>query len=446
MNIGLIDGNNFFVSCEQVFQPKLLSKPVIVLSNTGGCVVARSPEAKSLGIAMGAPFFKIESLVKEHQVHVLSSNFELYQDMHHRLMRYLRSQLEDIHVYSIDEAFFTTGLSLEADRLALGKRLQESVLQRLGLPVSIGFGPTKTLAKGANYFSKKIKSTQGVVDLCDPSLRPLYLKNLPIAEVWGIGRQYAKFLESQKILDALSFCQQPPQWVDKHMTITGARIYQELWGIQSYAFIESPQPQKSLTVSRSFGHAIQDFNELKEAVCFFAGRAGEKLRQQNLWAREMTITLMTKERGEKGFLTFGAQGQFNEPTHLTKNLIQMAATLMTQSFRSGFSYRKAGVHFYDFYGPHQRQMNIFSTSPPVSMESPQGLKEQINLGDNGVTPNASREESNIATQGAMDALNKRFGRNSVFYGAQGLAPTWSHETSARSPRWTTRWSELPVVV
>lgn len=429
MNIGLIDGNNFFVSCEQVFQPRLLGRPVIVLSNTGGCVIARSPEAKALGIAMGIPYFKIESLIKEHQVHVLSSNFELYRDMHHRLMRYLRNEVEDLNVYSIDEAFFTTKIPLEADRLDMGRKLRESIFQRLGLPVSIGFAPTKTLAKGANYFSKKIKSTQGVVDLCDPELRPLYLKNLPISEVWGIGRQYAKFLESHDILDALSFCQQSPQWIDTHMTIVGARIHQELLGITTYSFLESPQPQKSLTVSRSFGHPIQEFHELKEAICFFTGRAGEKLRRQNLWTQEMGITLMTKERGESGFLTFGAMGQFKEPTNLTKQLIQMAASLMSKAFKPGISYRKAGVHFYDFYGPHQRQLDIFSSSPTFDADSAKEISEMETL-----------------TQGAVDHLNKKFGRNSIFYGAQGLAPTWSHETSKRSPRWTTRWSELPVVI
>ena len=429
MDIGLLDGNNFFVSCEQVFQPKLLGQPVIVLSNNGGCVIARSPQAKALGIAMGVPFFKIQELVKDHHVQVLSSNFELYQDMHRRMMMFLKKNVKDVHVYSVDEAFFLSPEKDQKAREALGQYLKTQIQQRMGLPVSIGFGPTKTLAKAANYFAKRLtfvpQGMEGVVDLSDGTLRPLYLKNLPIGEVWGIGRQYTKFLENRDIKDAWTFCQQATAWVDRHMTIVGRGILQELQGTPFFDFEESHEAQKSLTVSRSFGHGIGEFKELKEAVCFFAIRASQKLRKQNLKAGKMTLSLVTKERTPSGFLTFQTERVFENPTYLTLTVVQMALSLLQELWQSpslaqkGYIFRKAGVHFYE-------------------LESDDGLHQ----GD--FFKNSESSDLKATTQ-AMDQINQRFGRNTLFYGAQGLAPTWAHAPVLRSPRWTTRIEELLVV-
>ncbi len=269
---GLVDCNNFYVSCERVFNPALEGRPVIVLSNNDGCAVARSNEAKALGIKMGAPAFQLRDLIGKHQIQVFSSNYALYGDMSRRVMRSLSEFTPEIEIYSIDEAFLDLSGFRHCDLTDYGHRIRSTVKQWTGIPVSIGIAETKTLAKIANRIAKKSQRAKSVLDLTHSPFQDRALEITDVADVWGIGRRYAHFLKQNGIHTALQLRDADDTFIKHKMGVTGTRLLQELRGVSCYALEQSPPRKKGITVSRSFKHAIQSLDELKEAIATYAGR------------------------------------------------------------------------------------------------------------------------------------------------------------------------------
>ncbi|MFN7622623.1 MAG: Y-family DNA polymerase, partial [Acidobacteriota bacterium] len=280
----LVDANNFYASCERVFDARLVGKPVVVLSNNDGCVIARSAESKQLGIAMGEPFFKVRDLIQAHGVIVRSSNYELYGDMSARLMDILEQFSPDLEVYSIDEAFLEVEAGSAAALESLGREIRERVRRQTGLPVSVGIAGTKTLAKVANHLAKKSSRASGVLNLVDSPHLDLALERTPVDEVWGVGRRQAVKLRAYGILTARGLREADDDWIRRKMTVVGLRTVHELRGIRCLELGRSHAHQHSLVVSRSFGNVVWTFDDLREAVAYFTARGAEKLRKRRLAA------------------------------------------------------------------------------------------------------------------------------------------------------------------
>ena len=279
--IALVDCDNFYVSCERVFTPRLKDKPVVVLSNNDGCIVARSQEAKALGIPMGAPFFQYQKLIQNHEVKVYSSNYALYGDMSQRVMETLKCFSPNVEIYSIDEAFLDlTGFSNQS-LTEYGTLIRNTIKKHIGIPVTIGIAPTKVLAKIATRIAKKDKTLKGVFDITTHPKIDELLKTIAVEDVWGIGRQYTKLLNSQGILTAKDLKYASPKWIQKHLTIVGLRILKELNGEPCIPLEELPPPKKGIICSRSFGKPIETLEEITEAISEYVSRAAQKLRAQN---------------------------------------------------------------------------------------------------------------------------------------------------------------------
>jgi len=287
--IALLDCNNFYASCERVFNPALNGKPIVILSNNDGCIIARSNEAKVLGIPMGEPYFKAKHIIENNNVKVFSSNYTLYGDMSARVMATLAEFVKDIEIYSIDEAFIDLTNYPEPEKLA--KTIRQAVGQWTGIPVSIGIGQTKTLAKAANLVAKKYKHYNGVFRIDSEERRQKVLKSMPVGNVWGIGRQTNKKLASCNINSAYDLSIQPDNWIKSNLTICGLRTAHELRGNSCITFEETPEPRKSIVVSRSFGGTVFELQAIKEALSNFAERAAVKLRGDGLLAKRAQVFL-----------------------------------------------------------------------------------------------------------------------------------------------------------
>ena len=289
----LVDCNNFFASCERVFNPALREQPIVVLSNNDGCVIARSNEAKKLGLKMGDPFFKVKDIIEKNGIHVFSSNYVLYGDMSSRVMKILSDFVKDVEVYSIDESFLDlTGYEEYYNLLEYGKQIVHTVSRNTGIPVSMGIAPTKTLAKVASKFAKKYKRYGGVCIIDSEEKREKALKLFDIEDVWGVGRQYAKLLNYHGIKTAYDFTLKPESFIRKHMKVGGVRTWKELRGIPCHS-LEQPQDKKSICTSRSFGETVTDYPTLSEAVSNFAAACARKLREQNSCAGMITVFILT---------------------------------------------------------------------------------------------------------------------------------------------------------
>ena len=289
----LVDCNNFYASCERVFDPRLEQRPIVVLSNNDGCVIARSNEAKALGIAMGEPAFQKEEVYAKHNVAVFSSNFALYGDMSQRVMRTLAQHSAAMEIYSIDEAFLECG-GLTADGLdRFGSQLRKTVKQWTGIPVSIGVAPTKTLAKVANHIAKRLPDNSGVCVLNKEETIEYCLKKLPVEKLWGVGRRYALFLRSWGINTAWDLRRMPEGWVKDNMTVVGLRLQKELKGEPCIPLENQPQKKKEICTSRSFGTMVTELDELQQAVSMYATRCAEKLRTQNSCTNLVEVFLHT---------------------------------------------------------------------------------------------------------------------------------------------------------
>jgi DNA polymerase V len=417
----MVDCNNFYVSCERVFEPALDGKPVIVLSNNDGCVIARSNEAKALGIGMGEPAFKRQAFFATHGVRVFSSNYTLYGDMSARVMRVLDGFSPDVERYSIDEAFLLFR-AIDNDTLVrVAHDIRETVLKWTGIPVCVGLARTKTLAKIANRIAKKSPDSGGVWMLERPDEIERQLARIDVADVWGIGRRYARFLKASGVNTALDLEQAPQDWVKKHLTITGLHTTLELGQVSCIPFEENPIPAKSLVCSRSFGTRITELPSLEEALSSYVQRAAQKLRAKRLLAGAVQVFLETN-RFQDDPQHFGhACRNLSIPTSFTPDLHAAALGILRAIHRSGFKYQKVGVMLLELVPEGQRQLTF--------MEPTHGQK---------------REQK--ALMAVLDTVNVVYGRGTLFLGASGIEPKpWHMRQERRSPRYTTRWDELPVV-
>lgn len=417
----LIDGNNFFVSCERIFAPDLDNKPVLVLSNNDGCVVARSNEVKALGIKMGVPLFEVEKIVNENNVKVFSSNFSLYGSISNRLAKILKSFCNDIEVYSIDESFLEfTNLKLE-NFTEYTKYIKKSVHKNIGIPISIGIAKTKTLAKVANRVAKKNTEFDGVLNFNDMSEDAIdeFLKKMDVADVWGIGRQITIWMISKGIKTAYDLKYADIASLRKVFGVNIAKTISELRGISCYSLDKNPKPKKSIASTRSFGRKILNFNELVEPVSLYTSRVSEKLRSQKSLTSQLYVFIHTSRYKDKSKRYYNGKWLSFDYTDYTPDLIKIAIKGLREIYESGFSYAKAGIILSGIIPKSHLPLEIFDNEQKLN---------HINKKD---TINKS-----------IDEINKRWGSGSIFPASQGTKMSWRMKSQKRSKRFTTEWTEL----
>ncbi len=409
--IVLADCNNFFVSCERVFQPRLENKPVVVLSNNDGCIISRSEEAKALGLLMGQPFFEVKEFCERHNVEVFSSNFQLYRDLSSRVMEILIQDAQDAEIYSVDEAFLTFNREMsELDVVERAKDLRKKVKEWVGIPISLGVAPTKTLAKVAGNFAKK-KVNEGVYSLCEKEKIISILEKYPIEEVWGIGSRYAKLLKSLKIHTALDFSKMDLPIVRKKMGVIGERLVLEL-NQMSCNHLEVAKPKKSISVSRSFGRAIYEFSELKEALASFITSALEKLRRQKSKAFSITVFV------QHGFEYESAFDRLEFASSDTSEFLNLGEDLLESLYVKNTKYKKCGVILSEFERDSATNLDLFSAG-------------------------MSLQRKNLMN--TLDQLNARYGKDSIFFAAKGVNDGWLGKREKLSNISTNDIDFLPLV-
>jgi DNA polymerase V len=419
--IALVDANNFYVSCERVFRPDLISKPVAVLSNGDGCIVARSQEVKDLGVKMGVPLFQIQHLVNQHQIKLFSSNYALYADMSARVMATLEEFAPSLEVYSIDEAFLDlTGVyPWHKDPIAYGQQVRKAVFRATGIPVCVGMGPTKTLAKLANFAAKKWKQTDGVLDLSDPVRREKLMRIVPVGEVWGIGSRTTAKLNQIGIHTVWDLATQPSKRIQAQFNIVVARTVMELNGIPCLELEEIAPDKQQIVCSRSFSRRLTEYKELSAALAEFSSRAAEKLRRQNSVAGCITIFIRTSPFSpQEPQYQRSASVMLDAATQDTRTIIVTANRLLTEIFRQGYSYQKCGVQL-----------------SHIQPESSPGQLELFDFADNDLPA------ENRPLMKAVDQINRRFPR-AISIAATGFDKTWKPKADRISQRYTTDWREL----
>ena len=420
--LALVDGNNFYVSCERVFRPDLIGKPVAVLSNNDGCIVARSQEVKDLGIKMGVPLFQVQHLVKQHNIQLFSSNFALYADMSARVMSILEEFAPGLEVYSIDEAFLDLTGVCHQNPIEYGQRIKKAVFRATGIPVCVGMGPTKTLAKLANYAAKKWKQTGGVLDLSDPLRREKLMRIVPVGEVWGIGSRTAAKLNQIGIHSVWDLATQPSQRLQAQFNVTIARTVLELNGVACSELEETAPDKQQIICSRSFSRRITDYGELSQALAEFCSRAAEKLRRQQSVTGCITIFIRTSPfNTQEPHYQRTASLKLASATQDTRAIIATANRMLKAIFKAGYSYQKCGVQL--------------SQLQPVS--SP-GQIELFGFADNALLT------ENRPLMQAVDQINRRFPK-AISVAASGFDKTWKSKSERVSPGYTTDWRELVEV-
>jgi len=414
----LVDCNNFYVSCERLFDPRLEGKPVIVLSNNDGCVVARSQEAKKLGIKMGVAFFEVKNLCLHHNVEVYSSNYHLYGDISQRVMQVLSDMAHDIEIYSIDEAFLTFPAYFSNEEvLAKCQEMRRVIKKWVGIPVSIGIARTKVLAKIANDLAKKDR-TRGIFDLRDKAVLESVLTDYPVEEIWGIGSQLKVRLRSMGAFTAANFRDMEPTLIRKKMGVVGERMLWELRGVNCLP-LEAYKAKKSISCSRSFRTIVTDPVQLSEALATHANTAAKKLREQGSLASAICIFLEAVTHTPHGIFRrpFSVTAAFDLPTNDTAVMIETAKKCLPAIYLEGQQYKKCGVILLDLLPEDKVIPDLFYGS---------------------ISPKRERLMS------TYDALNKRFGKNKVFFAAMGINPKWRTRSDSRSPRYTAHWAELAI--
>ncbi len=414
----LVDCNNFYASCERVFNPRLEGKPIVVLSNNDGCVVARSNEAKALGIGMGVPEFQIRPMLRAHHVQVFSSNYTLYGDLSQRVMETLEQFCPDLEVYSIDEAFLSL-VGFERRNLTdYGQQIRQTVKQWTGIPVSVGIAETKTLAKIANRVAKRTPDMGGVCDLLACPDRDALLGRIAVEDVWGIGPNHAHMLTQHGITTAFQLRRVDDQWIRKRMGIVGLRLVMELRGVSCLDLEQCPAPKQSLTCSRVFGKLISTLGEMEEAVSVYTSRVAEKLRRERLAATVLTVCLTTNEFKEGPQYSNVLTLNLSVVTDTTSDLIKSALQGIRAIYRDGYLYKKAGVMLTGLVPVSQTQADLFD--------------------------DRDRRKSK-RLMSALDAINDRWGADTLHYASSGISKPWKTQFHRRSPAYTTDWDALPVV-
>lgn len=418
--IALVDANSFYASCERAFRPDLAGKPVVVLSNNDGCVIARSAEAKLLDIDMGAPYFKIKDELRRHNVEVFSSNYTLYDDMSRRVQNILRPYADEMEVYSIDESFLLWRNPLPW--AVIGHEMRERVLRWTGLPVGVGIGPTKTLAKLANHLAKRLPGATGVHVLEDPAHITHALDIMPLEKIWGIASGTVRRLAAIGVTTPLALRGADPKHIRSILGVVGERIVYELRG-ESCIGMECEAPAKqNICCSRSFGTVTSDLDEMIEAVSTFASQAAVKMRRQDLATARVSVFVQTDRHADVEQYANSWAIRLAAPTNDSRYLATCARWCLLKVFRHRHAYKKAGVMFFGLCRREAGQMSLFEDRDP---ESAHRLME------------------------TMDSVNRKHGRGTLRLGSASpvtLNPcrTWHTRAERRSPRYSTRWEELPV--
>ncbi len=399
--VGLCDCNNFFASCERVFRPDLEGRPVVVLSNNDGCIIARSNEAKALGIKMGTPLFKARDLIRRENVAVFSSNYQLYGDMSARVMNILRSEVPQIEVYSIDEAFLDLD-QMPVDGLQrFAQRLSARIRREVGIPVSIGVSPTKTLAKISSKLCKHYPALRGGCLMYRKQDVEKVLSTFPAKDVWGIGRRMGARLEAAGISTALGYYNLPPQSISKMFTVTGLRTWKELHGEPCIGFEDAPQDRQTVCISRSFSQEMTTLEELDAAVSTFTAKLAEKLRRDGLCAEQLSVFILTNRFRDDRPQSYEVKASlFEVATDDTLELAERAATLLRQIFREGYGYKKAGVMATRLIPKGGVQGSILDTLDRGKRSSLMDVIDAINSSSGNYTVR-------LASQGQMDEFSTR---------------------------------------
>ncbi|MDH1770674.1 Y-family DNA polymerase [Klebsiella pneumoniae] len=417
----LVDVNSFYASCETIFRPDLQGRPVVVLSNNDGCIIARSAEAKRLGIKMGDPYFKCKDYFRQQGVVCFSSNYELYADMSNRVMTTLEEMCPRVEIYSIDEAFCDlTGVRNCRVLEEFGRELKDTVYRNTRLPVGVGIAQTKTLAKLANHAAKTWKATGGVVDLSNVERQRKLMALLPVDEVWGVGRRISKKLEAMGIKTVLQLADTDIRFIRKHFNVVLERTVRELRGEPCLGLQEFAPVKQEIVCSRSFGGRITEYHEMRQAICSYASRAAEKLRGEHQYCRFISAFVKTSPFAlNEPYYGNSASVKLLTPTQDSRDIITAATKCLDVIWRDGHRYQKAGVMLGDFYSQGVAQLNLFDD-------------------------NAPRKNSEKLME-VLDHLNAKDGRGTLYFAGQGIQTTWQMKREMLSPRYTTRLDDLLIV-
>lgn len=416
----LADCNNFYASCERVFQPNLENKPIVVLSNNDGCVVARSQEVKDFGIKMGVPIFQIKEAVKFYNIQVFSSNYSLYGDVSNRVMSTISKYVDSYEVYSIDEIFLDlSGFEKLYNLVDYCKEIRYVVKRNTRIPISVGIAPTKTLAKAANKLVKKRFKTEGVCYLRTQEDVNELLKDFDVEDVWGIGRKHSVLLKKHGFDTALKLMNAPDAWIKKNLSIVGLRLVNELRGIPCIQLDEVPSDKKNICVSRSFGKMISDLDTLEQSLSTHANTAAEKLRKQGSNSSSISIFLQTNRfRSDLPQYFNSKTVDLSFPTNDSSNIIKAALEGLKLIFRDGYMYKKCGIYINEITPACDVQLNLFE-------EDDSEKKKKLNM--------------------AVDLLNNKYGRGSLKYAVQGYKNEWKLRQENLSKAFTTNIDDIPQI-
>ncbi|WP_410706458.1 Y-family DNA polymerase [Citrobacter braakii] len=415
----LVDVNSFYASCETAFRPDLKGRPVVVLSNNDGCVIARNAEAKTVGVKMGDPYFKQKDLFRRYGVVCFSSNYELYADMSSRVMFTLEALSPRCEIYSIDEAFCDLAGVRNCRVLAdFGRELKDAVYQNTGLAVGVGIAQTKTLAKLANHAAKKWqRQTGGVVDLSNLDRQRKLMAALPVGEVWGVGRRISKKLEAMGLRTVLDLAETDIRFIRKHFNVVLERTVRELRGEPCLELDEFAPVKQEIVCSRSFGERITDYDAMRQAICSYASRAAEKLRGEHQYCRFISTFVKTSPFAlNEPYYGNSASVKLITPTQDSRNIIAAATRSLDAIWKDGHRYQKAGVMLGDFFSQGIAQLNLFDENAPR-----RGSEKLMEV---------------------LDHLNAKDGRGTLYFAGQGVKPQWAMKRDMLSPRYTTRYSDL----
>ncbi len=411
----LVDCNNFFVSCERVFNPKLENKPVVVLSNNDGCIISRSNETKALGIKMGTPFFKVKDFLNQNDVTAFSSNYSLYGDMSQRVMSILSKFTPNIEIYSIDEAFLDFSGFNYKNIQKYAQKIKQIVYQWTGIPVSVGVGKTKTLAKIATHIAKKNKQFNGVYVINDDEEFNNFLNNISVEEVWGVGRQFKKKLLANNINNVFQMQNANQQWIKKNFGVVGLRTVKELQGVSCISIESVARNKKGITSSRSFGKSVSDYDELRQAISAYITTAAKKLRDQKSLANVLIIYILTNRFDKKRFYYNHKVIKLPVPTNSTFVFISYANKVLKNIYVKGLKYKKAGVMLSDIIPENNTQLSLFDNNNVV--------------------------KSNILMT-TIDDINDKIGKGTIKSAGEGFKKRWKMKSEMRSREFTTCWKDI----
>tara|TARA_B100000965_G_C19553886_1_gene741324 strand:+ start:248 stop:1522 length:1275 start_codon:yes stop_codon:yes gene_type:complete len=420
--VALVDCNSFYASCESIFRPYLRGKPVVVLSNNDGCVIARSSLAKKIGIKMGVPFFQIKQIIKRYPVQVFSSNYSLYGNISTRVMGVLKNYCDQLEIYSVDEAFLVLNKHSQRSFYTRAEEIQKTVKKWLGVPVSIGIAKNKTLSKVANHLAKKDEMGSQIIELLAQKQIEISLKVLDVGDIWGIGQRTSKFLQSQGIKSAYDLYKSDPRWIRKYLGVVGERTYRELHGEICFSIIEKIQAKKQCRVSRSFENYVCDFEGLEKRIISYATRASEKIRSDKLQAKKITVFIKSNKFNKKDYPYYGFKTyNFISPTNDLFEIVKFATRSLKEIYRPGIKYKKAGVLLSDLGEEGIYNQDLFVRN------SEEDILKKVRLNK------------------VFDNLNERYGSGTICIAKENYEKFYITRRKNLSPAYTSSFNELPSV-